>query len=121
MEDPKGKELLKTLQDKEYQTFNKVLAGSQDYFRNLGTNKKELALRDLDYERHSLAVLFILQEYKTNDPISVINKFLLQFDPEQISYHFSRFCKLLTEFSDYLLENKVAVKLTKGLLVKELF
>lgn len=118
MEDTKGRELLKALQDKDYALFNKIFSGSSDYFKSLSSNNKAIALRDLNYERHSLAVLHILNEYKSSDPVFVINKFLRQFDPAQMVGQMTRLCRVITEFSDLLVENKFGIKMTKGIAVR---
>ena len=125
MEDAKGKELITSLESKDYEKFRKILSGNPDYFRNMTTAKKDSVLRSLNYNKHTLAVLHILIDVKISDPLSTVNRFLHEFDVNQIAYtpvggsanYTGLFVRVCDDFSNYLIENNVGIKMTKSFYV----
>ena len=110
--------LVSLLEKKNYTQAIKVLEASNDFFKNVSSDLSERLLHTLNYNTHTLVILGLLDEAKlTSDSLILFNRFLREFDYEQVKLRPKHFNELCQKYVNGLVESKAGIKIVKGLQV----
>ena len=97
----------------------KLLETNADFFKGVSGSKKEQLLQTLDYNAYTLIVQGLLEDPKlTADTAFYFNKFLREFDYEQVKLRLKQFWELCKKYVALFVEEKIGIKIVKGLQVK---
>lgn len=115
-------QFIKHLDSKNYDMAMKVLENSGDIFKGVNSSKRESLIKTLDYKTQTLTILGLLDDYKSGpDVVNVFNKFLREFDYGQLRLKLRQFYEVCKQYVAFFLENKIGIKLVKGLRVSVQF
>jgi len=94
----------------------KLLETNADFFKGVSGSKKEQLLQTLDYNAYTLIVQGLLEDPKlTADTAFYFNKFLREFDYEQVKLRLKQFWELCKKYVALFVEEKIGIKIVKGL------
>jgi len=108
--------LISQIEKKNFPQAVKIVEANTDLFKSLSSSKKDHLLQTLDYNTYTFVIQGLLEEPKLSPETAFLfNKFLREFDYEQVKLRFKQFCDLCKKYVALFIEEKIGIKIVKGL------
>lgn len=109
-------QFIKALDQRNLELALKTLDNNSDMFKGLSGTKKAQLLSSLNFTSHSLVILYIVEDFKNNpESILIFNRFLNEFDYNQIKHRFRQFVEVCRQYVNVIVENKAGIKIVRAL------